>query len=391
MMRSTSTLPQPVTEPSALINAARLRSKLAADGIDVLLVTAPENSYYLSGVFIRTQVSIRDRLALVIWPIDEAPTFVVCNIEESLARAEGSVADVRTYVEHAESPMSRVVQVLNERGFDRLRIGIERSYLPARAFDELHRGVPQADLVGADALIESVRAVKTEAETSRIADAFRRTEAAIREAWGRSAAGDTEKTVADRMLFSMLDHGASGLRHMTLASGENTVHAHMTPADRRLQAGDTVLTDTGAHFYGFSSDMARMGVVGAPTRQRSDEYARYREVYVELLHFIRPGITAADVFAHCTAAFHKAGLPMTSPHVGHSLTRMAGHENPILHPGCDLPLEAGMLLAVEPSFKPRADQRYHIEDLVQVTDTGSRILTDWASTDRMIEFAAGPS
>jgi Xaa-Pro aminopeptidase len=384
-----TTMPRPVTDAAALINAPRLRAKLAAAGIDVLLATAPENSYYLSGVFIRTQISIRERLALVIWPLDAAPTFVVCNIEESLARAEGSIADVRTYVEHAETPMSRVVDVLNERGLGRLRIGIERNYIPASAFEELRRGVPEADFVGADALIESVRSVKTEAETSRITDAFLRTEAAIRDAWGRSGAGDTEKTVADRMLFSMLGHGASGLRHMTLASGENTVHAHMTPADRRLRPGDTVLTDTGAHFYGFSSDMARMGIVGTPTKERMDEYTRYREVYVELLHFIRPGITAADVYAHCNAAYATAGLPMTSPHVGHSLTRMAGHENPILHPGCDLPLEAGMLLAVEPSFKPRPDQRYHIEDLVQVTETGSRILTDWSSTDRMIEFAAG--
>jgi Xaa-Pro dipeptidase len=246
---------------SDLVNTTRLREKLAAAGIDVLLATAPENSYYLSGVFIRTQVSIRDRLALVVWPSDAPPTFVVCNIEESLARREGRIEDIRVYVEYAQSPIERVVELMKDRRLDDKRVGVEMNYLSANFFGELQAGLPRARIVAADALIESVRAVKTAAEIARITDAFKRTEVAIRDAWSRSREGDTEKAVADRMLFAMLEQGASGLRHMTLASGENTPHTHMTPGARRLRRGDTVLTDVGAHFYGFSSDMARMGGV----------------------------------------------------------------------------------------------------------------------------------
>ena len=370
-----------------LINSDRLRQKLRQAGIDTLLVTAPENSYYLSGVFIRTQVSIRDRLAVVIWPIDEAPTFVVCNIEESLARREGTISDVRTYVEYAQSPIARVVEVLKERGLDRGRIGVEKNYLSVHFFEELRAEVPGLEFTAADELVESVRAVKTPAEIERIADAFRRTESAIRGAWGKSREGETEKIVADRMLFAMLAEGASGLRHMTLSSGENTVHSHMTPAGRILRRGDTVLTDVGAHFYGFSSDMARMGVVGKPSTVQDHEYGRYRESYVTLLHFMRPGVTGGEVFAFAKAEFERAGLPVPLPHVGHSLTRMGGHENPMLQPRNTQLLEPGMLFAVEPTFKARPDQRYHIEDLVEITTTGSRILTDWQSTERMIEFA----
>src|SRR5260221_12799210 len=107
-----------------------------------------------------------------------------------------------------------------------------------------------------------------------------------------------------------------------------------------------------------------MVIAGGPQTAQGDESARYRAVCVQLLHFIRPGITAADVYAHCKAAYETAGLPMTSPHVGHSLTRMAGHENPILHPGCDLPLEAGMLVPGEPTLMPRPAHRRHIAESV---------------------------
>jgi Xaa-Pro dipeptidase len=326
-------------------------------------------------------------MAIVIWPLGEKPTFIVCNIEESLARHDGQIEDVCTYVEYAQSPIDRAIEVLRERKLDRKRLGVELGYLPARAFAELQAALPNATIAGIDDVMESVRSVKTPEETRRIITAFQRTEVAINQAWTAARVGDTEKTVADRMLFAMLGQGANGLRHMTLTSGENTIHIHATPGGRALRPGDTVLTDVGGHYQGFSSDMARMGIVGTPTPERKAEYDRYREVYVKVLHFIRPGISAAEVYAFTMAEYERRGFPMTMPHVGHSLTRMGGHENPMLHPRNPQILEPGMLLAVEPGYTPRGDQRYHIEDLVEVTSDGAKIHTDWKSTERMIEFA----
>jgi hypothetical protein len=88
--------------------------------------------------------------------------------------------------------------------------------------------------------------------------------------------------------LGLLDHGADSLRHITLTAGENTVHAHPRPSDRQLREGDILLTDFGGNFFGFSSDMARVGIVGKASQRTLDEYARYREVYVKLLRSIRP-------------------------------------------------------------------------------------------------------
>ncbi len=368
------------------INHARLTRQMAERQLDAVIAAAPENTYYLSGVFIRTQVSIRDRLAIVLWPHDGLPAFVVCNIEETLARHKGTIPDVRIYVEFAESPISQLVRLVHERGLDDKRLGYETRFFTQHYFEELRTALPKATFVPADDLLESVRSVKTSVEIDGIVSAFHRTEDAIRDAWGRAAAGDSEKDVADRMLYSILERGADSQRHMTLAGGPNTVYAHFPPGDRRLRSGDTVLTDFGGHFYGYSSDMARMGIVGKPSQQQADEYRRYSEIYVRLLHYIKPGITAANVYAYCKQEFEAAGMTLSSPHVGHSLTRMGGHEDPILHPRCDRVLEPDMLLAVEPSYRPRPDQRYHIEDLVRVTATGAEILTDWRSTEQMIEI-----
>ena len=366
------------------VNAARLEKKMAATGVDATIAVSPENTYYLSGVFIRTQISVRDRLALVVWPQSGEPTYIVCNIEESLARAQSPIKDIRTYVEFAESPVTTLAQVLREKGLANKKLGVEERFLTASYYHELQRLVPQARLVAVDEAVESVRAVKTPAEIDRIVDAYRKTEKVINDAWGASRLGDSEKVIARRMLLGLLDNGADSLRHITLAAGENTVHAHPRPSDRGLRDGDLLLTDFGGNFFGFSSDMARMGIAGKPGQRELDEYARYREIYVKLLHFIKPGVTAGEVYNFCKAEYAKRGFPMTSPHVGHGVSRFAGHENPNLEPANQQVLEPDMLFAVEPSFKPAPDRRYHVEDLVRVTTTGCEIYTNWQSTERMI-------
>lgn len=370
--------------PSPLINTERLSRAIADLDVAALLAISPENTHYLSSVFIRTQVSIRDRIAVVLWPEQGDPTFLVCDIEESLARAEGSIEDVRTYVEFADSPVARLADILRERGLARQRLGVETKYLSVRQMEQLCDELPGAEFVPIDEAMARVRAVKTPGEIDMLSTAYLRTEEAIRRAWAQPSEGCTEREIANRMGQALFELGSDGVRHMTLSSGPNTIHPHMTPGTRQVRRGDTVLTDVGGFFSGFASDMARMGVVGGPTAQQEREYALYRSAYIRLLHAIRPGMRAADAFNFVREAMREAGYDLGLPHVGHGLSRRGGHEFPMLQPRNDEPLEPGMVLAVEPGFKPRADQRYHIEDLVVVTETGSRIVTDWRSTEAML-------
>lgn len=110
------------------VNVKRLEQKMKETGVDTVVAVSPENTYYLSGVFIRTQISVRDRLALVVWPLGGEPTYIVCNIEESLARAHSPIKDIRTYVEFTESPVATLGQVLEDKGLAGARLGIEERF-----------------------------------------------------------------------------------------------------------------------------------------------------------------------------------------------------------------------------------------------------------------------
>ncbi|HLJ60810.1 MAG TPA: M24 family metallopeptidase [bacterium] len=83
----------------------------------------------------------------------------------------------------------------------------------------------------------------------------------------------------------------------------------------RTLPGDSVLTDFGGTWDGFSSDMARMGIVGKAGPQQLDEYRSYRDAYVRTIGCLNPGVTAA-VVRFCTQAFEQTGIAPTAPHSG---------------------------------------------------------------------------
>ena len=74
-----------------------------------------------------------------------------------------------------------------------------------------------------------------------------------------------------------------------------------------------------------------------------------------------------------------AGLTCKGPHVGHS-TGILLHENPRLQPTETAELEAGMVIAVEPTGSDPGFGVYHIEDLVVVTNGEPRNLSDYTDT-----------
>lgn len=368
----------------SMINGAEVRRALDEARLDALIAVSPENTFYFSGVFIRTQVSIRERLALVVVPRHGEETFIVCNIEESLARSQGWLPDVRIYTEFVESPIARLADVLHEKGLADGRVGVEERYLSVGYYREVEKRLPRATLVGADGSFNRIRNIKTQAQIDLFTDAFRRTEMAVRSAWTASRAGDSEKVVAERMTQEMVKLGADGPRHMTLAAAENTLHPHARPSDRPLRPGDLILTDCGGVFGGYATDIARMGVVGNPTPAQVDAYRALYDAQRETIAMMKPGVTFAEVYNFCKAAFARRGHVLPNPHVGHSLSILGGHEDPLIQPFAHEQMQPGMLICVEPSLAFDPQTRLHLEDLVLITDHGPKILSWWDAQDLFV-------
>jgi Xaa-Pro aminopeptidase len=368
------------------MNTPRLRAKLADARLDGLILASPENFFYTTGAVIVTLRTLRDRLAFSVVTASGDALAVVCNIEESLTKQDSWVRDVRAYVERKEHPVDALAAALREKGWHRGRLGYEARFLPVAQFERLRAALPEATLIPADDVITAVRAVKTSKEVERIQHAARVTERAIAEAFASARPGDTEKSVNDRILTNLLALGADAPLFSVFGTGTNGLHAHAVPGSKRLTPGEAGRVDSGGEFGGYMSDLARSVGIGDPPGYVVDAYKKLRTIQRDTIAFLRPGRTAAEVFEFCKAGYARAHLDFMMPHIGHGVAVLGGeiHEEPNLHPFNPMPLEAGMVLNIEPIYMDYARGfALHIEDAGLVTDAGPVILSDALPTEEL--------
>jgi len=355
-------------------NEERIRELPAAADVDVLVAMSPENFTYVSGAYILTVLSVRPRQAFAVLPRKGEPAAVVCSIEQSTMADESWIRDVRTYTEFVDHPIDTLVDLLVERGLTRGRLGIDLAYLPQASYARLIARLPELEVVDTTDAVAAVRTYKSAEEVAILERAAKVTHRAIVEAMAASHLGETEKTMANRIVHGMVEGGAVGTDFVCFGSGERTRMPHAQPNGRVPRESEIIRFDVGARFSQWTSDMARTYSTGNPTAMQREVYRLLCEAQAATIGMIRPGVLAEDVYYACKEEFEKRGLTWWLPHVGHSFG-IELHENPMLRPGERTPLAAGMVLNIEPFVFDDERIGYHTEDLLVVTGDGHRLLT----------------
>lgn len=278
------------------MNRDQLERSLAQSDLDAVVCVSPENVFYLSDVAIQTQRTIPDRLALVVWPRGDQPTFIVCSWEEAQAKAESWIADIRSYVEFQVSPMQLLADVLRERGLAAGRLGLDMRGLASLDYLELRELVPSARIVDGTSVMARARMIKTAKEVERLREAAEVTDRVIRDVFSPIAEGMTECEVATRLKTHLLCAGADSIAFTIFAGGANSSITHPAASDYRLRRGDLIRTDFGGAFREYLSDLARTAVVGAPQQEHVAMYATLWEIHQALIAQMTPGTRASDLF-----------------------------------------------------------------------------------------------
>lgn len=356
-------------------NPDGVRAALSRSDLDAVIAVSPENVPYLSNCIIGTQTSIRDRLALVLWPKGGEPTFLVCAVEAHQARDESWIPDIRTYVEFQTSPVALLADVMREKGLLGARVGIELGYLSARYFAELQALAPGVTWVDSEPFFDRARVLKAAHEIDQLREAAVATEKAMLEVYTSIRPGEPERSMKGRLINRLLELGADSMLFTYINAGPNTGYPHNLPGDYRCQAGDVIKSDVGGRWGAYVSDIARTGVVGTPSAKQADLWARLREVHVASIDQLRPGKLASDCFLTMKAGMERVGLPFPLPHAGHSVG-VSGHEWPMLTAANHVPIEPGMCFMVETRARWPGQEGYHMEDLILVTASGPQWLTD---------------
>jgi Xaa-Pro aminopeptidase len=369
------------------VNVERLHQFMDGEGLAAVVARSGQNFTYLSGLAypgtLARHVDIADstRAVMLLWPRHGDPVIVLNAIAEKLTLRDSWVKRVSVYDAYNESPYARLCQVIKEAGLDGQRIGFEKNYVSAEHWDEMRRGLPRAEMVDCNRMMDAVRWVKTPAELALLRKGADLLDDAYAEVFLTIKHGETERAVHSRLIGSCLRRGANWA-HGILNSHRNTI-PYAGESDELFLNGDVVRTDYVAYLDGYPGHQSRVAILGKPSAALREDYARYYDAYLKIIDACRPGVTAGAVYDFAVETFGKLGWTYTSILVGHSVGAWWHQQEPIVARGRDLTLEEGMVLALEPHGLNPGPGFLHLQDMAVVRRSGPELLSAKFPTHEM--------
>jgi Xaa-Pro aminopeptidase len=367
---------------------ARQRAAMAEDGLDALIAASPENFAYTAGFVVPSQPILRWRHHMVIVTRDGRRAVLSVDMEESTVRKLAPGEDIRVWGEFTDRPMRVLADLLTQLGLTGSRIGLEFDYLPAGDYAQLQALLPRAAFVPAEQIFNRLRQLKTPGEVEHLRRLSRIADQAIGDCFRAVRAGMTEMDMAGALTRSIYAQGAEHFKLMIIATGERSVLPNVGPTDRVLVPGDICRVEIFSIIGGYHAGVCRTAMVQRAPAQAERIWAVLVESKYEILQMLRPGASSRAIYQ----AFLKrlGGLGMNLPpisFVGHGIGQFL-HEEPYLGKYSDTPLEAGMVLGIEPlTYAQGLGFGLQLKDMVAVTATGSELLSDRTNTDRLFAIA----
>ena len=378
-----------------LFNNKLLRSMLEKSEFDAIVTASPYNIHFTSGANVAH--TVRDpsgeyRLFFSVIPRDGDPTLIVVCWEKEHARATSWIKDVRPYVEFKEPPLNILANVLKEKGLEKSKIGIEKSYIISSYWEKILQLMPDAEFQECTNIFARARRIKTPEAIKLLRNAAYKTDKAIATAFATAKVGDTELSLSRQMGENVIKLGAEGVCHNTLASGKDSYIVHLTARDKKISVGDVVHIDFGGVFSAYHTDVSRAGVCAkASSKQQARWTALWRAQRNAIRETMHVGKRTCDVYNGLRREFKKNNIPLEAyhgpGHVGHSIG-LETHEPPLLHPYNKETFEANTVWCVEPTVLEPGWARYHLEDMVLITEDGPEILSNYTTSEELLVIEA---
>jgi len=332
-----------------------LRHRLVDKELDGILISQPENRYYLSG-------------------FDGSAGFLLITAKDTVL-----ATDFR-YIEQAkaQAPDYEIFQITNDIAvwFPKLvadlnlrRLGFEAGHITftmyRRLTEALDKAQSQPRLVSTDRLVESLRAIKEPEEIELITQAVATTDEALNYIQGEISTGMSEKEVAWQIEKFLRENGSQSIPFdVIVASGPNSVLPHAKPSPRTIQSGEPIIIDIGAKVGGYSSDMSRTICLGSPDNTFNKVYDTVLGAQLTAMAIIKEGMTGEEADSIARIIIEEAGYGDAFGHsLGHGVG-LAPHELPRLGPNSTEQMVDGMVFTVEPGIYLTGWGGVRIEDVV---------------------------
>ena len=373
---------------------ARLEKVLAGmekAGIDALILTSDENTYYFTGfrsIVWDSKVSILGTLVIT---KDGGMAFATSQGAAKTAAGSCCVEDMRIFGEDGYPSYTKaIVSLLEEKGLKKGKIGFEfgdgqKIHLNYNLLQELFEELKDAERVEAASLLWEVRCVKSPLEIVKLREACEINIKSIQKGFDGLYEGMTEMELYGLIMSEYYRLGAERTLPIGLRAGEDRYsHVNSPPSYRPIMKGDIILVDGGPVYHGYYSDIIRQAVIGKPTDLQQEMFDVAREACYKGIEAVKPGIPICEVSKAVeqymeNSKFSEYHTYANRGTYGHSIG-VGVHEFPMISHKSAMPLQAGMTFAIEPYFYKEGVGSLGIEENILVTENGCEILTPSDST-----------
>jgi ectoine hydrolase len=220
------------------------------------------------------------------------------------------------YVQSTERhPMDLLAQIIAERAWDRLAIGVEMDnyYFSAAAFASLQRHLPNARFADATGLVNWQRAVKSPTELDYMRKAGRIV-AAMHERILEVAEPGLRKNELVAEILAAGTRGVDGIGGdyaaivPLLPSGEEASAPHLTWDDRPLRPGEGTFFEIAGCYRRYHCPLSRTLFLGKPSQAFRDAEQATLEGMAAGLEKARPGNSCADIANAFFAVLKRHGI-----------------------------------------------------------------------------------
>ena len=344
----------------------KLRQKLAEKGTDAILISQPENRYYLSGfngsygfLLITSQKAI---LATDFRYIEQAkrqaPDYEIFRITNDVANwFPGLIAE--------QSP--------KRLGFEAEHLSFAQYHRLADILEELG---DEVGLIPFGGVVESLRTIKEPEEIELITRAVEISDSAFNCIEDRIHPGMTELEVAWEIEKFMREQGSQTAPfEIIVASGPNSALPHARPSPRSINAGEPVVIDIGARVEGYVSDLTRTVCPGSPDDTFKKVYDVVLKAQSAAIAQIEQGMTGTQADSLTRRIIEQAGYGEAFGHgLGHGIG-LAPHESPRLGPNSNDKLISGMVFTIEPGIYLPGWGGVRIEDTAVLENSKVRVIS----------------
>lgn len=271
--------------------------------------------------------------------------------------------------------LPETVKIVSDR-YGIKRLGFEKSFVNVDLYERLKSKLDGIELVPTSGLVEGIRRIKDENEIKYIKKAAQFADEAFSEILNYVKAGVTEKDVERELQYITKKKGADDIGFPSIiASGKNSSMPHAIPSSKPLEDGDFVTFDMGALYNGYRSDMTRTIVVGHASDKQREIYELVRLSQELSTKTVKAGVDGKVPHLTAREVIEKSGTEGVFEYgVGHGVG-LDIHEDPFMSARCELTLEAGNVITIEPGIYIPGWGGVRIEDTVVVKDGGYEIIT----------------